>query len=262
MAHFEKSHSTRILTSGLLLLGLVGLEACGGSVATNDGSGPSADADVVDSSPVSSDAVSDAAVEDTFVSPVDTGAPTDSASAPETPSSCGADDAPTRRACTNNFGSALSTSHGRLDGTLVAVVPITAHGCNADNTHVHLQVLVNGAVYDVAVNVDGIMDELDAEIPDGAWSEGWHTSGTNLDYVSSLGLHSSSFSLTGTSAVATEIENQLASTNRISVFATGYGPTGAHLVHRQGGGRDGAIVVNPLACPSHLLVFRFSNQSF
>jgi hypothetical protein len=46
------------------------------------------------------------------------------------------------------------------------------------------------------------------------------------------------------------------------VFATGYGPTGIHDVHRNGGGRDGAIVVRPLSSPAHLLFFHFTDQSF
>src|SRR5262245_49460666 len=57
------------------------------------------------------------------------------------------DGTPMRRPCTGNFGSALSTSFGRLDGFLVAIVPPGNGGCNADTDHVHLQILVNSAVY-------------------------------------------------------------------------------------------------------------------
>ena len=54
----------------------------------------------------------------------------------------------------------------------------------------------------------------------------------------------------------------MANANHVSIFATGYGPGGAHLVHRNGGGNDGAIVLDPLAPKAHLFVFHFSNQSF
>src|SRR5438132_12017259 len=56
------------------------------------------------------------------------------------------DGAPRRIACTNGFGSALSTSFGRLDGYLVAIVPPGHRGCNGDQTHLHLQVESGGAV--------------------------------------------------------------------------------------------------------------------
>src|SRR4051794_19277293 len=61
------------------------------------------------------------------------------------------DGPPTRHPCTSNFGTALTTSFGRLDGFLVAIVPPGGGPCNADSDHVHLQVQVNGAVYDIAI---------------------------------------------------------------------------------------------------------------
>src|SRR5690349_2831550 len=71
------------------------------------------------------------------------------------------DGAPMRLPCTGSFGSALSTSYGRLDGYLVAIVPPGNGGCNADTDHIHLQVKMNGAIYDVAVNVGSpAMDDV------------------------------------------------------------------------------------------------------
>ena len=169
-----------------------------------------------------------------------------------------ADGPPTRKTCTNTFGNALSTFHGRMDGYLVAIVPPSVHTCNGDSTHVHLQVLVSNAVYDVAVNVDGLEADLPHAMVDGPWTEGWHTTGDGLDYPTTLGIHSSAFATTS----AQSLIAALANVNHISVFATGYGPTGAHLVHRKGNGNDGAIIANPLGSAPHFFVFRFSSDSF
>lgn len=172
-----------------------------------------------------------------------------------------ADGTATRVACTSSFGTALSTKHGRLDGYLVSVVPHSNHSCNGDRQHLHLQVEMNGEVYDVAVNVDGFEAEVTTPLPGAAWSEGWHA-GEKLDYVKDLGLDSESFTLTGPSAVRQRIESAIANANHIAVYATGYGPTGAHLVHRQGSGRDGALVLDPLGASPRVIAFRFETQTF
>jgi hypothetical protein len=140
------------------------------------------------------------------------------------------------------------------------IAPGQDHQCNGDSTHVHLQVLSSGSVYDVAVNVDGLEAEIDTPLPGEAWSEGWHTQ-EGLDYPSQLGVHASAFNLTGLSAVAAQVEQQLAQANHVAIFCTGYGPTGCHLVHRNSG-HDGAIVIDPLAATSHWLLFDFSGDSF
>ena len=168
-----------------------------------------------------------------------------------------ADGTPVRNACTSALGNALSTFHGRLDGTLVSIVPPSQHTCNGDSTHVHLQVQMSGAVYDVAVNVDGLEADLPHAMVDGAWTEGWHTT-DNLDYPTTLGIHSTIFKTTSATALMAALEN----VNHISVYATGYGPTGAHLVHRQSNNRDGAIVADPLGATPHYFVFRFSTDAF
>jgi hypothetical protein len=170
------------------------------------------------------------------------------------------DGTPTRQACTNNYGSALSRSFGRLDGFLMSIVPVGQHDCNGDSSHLHLQIQAQGGIYDVAVNLDVEFTERDLALPDGPWQEGWHT-GIGLDYVQ-LGLHSGDFTAISPSALADKLTAELAQANHISVFATGYGPTGVHDVHRNGGGRDGAIVIQPLSRPAHLLFFHFTDQSF
>jgi hypothetical protein len=176
------------------------------------------------------------------------------------------DGAPTRQQCTNNFGGGLSATHGRLDGYLVSIVPPGKKGCNGDSSHVHLQILMKGSIYDVAVNVQdnngGGVYYLakDAPIPDGTWAEGWHTA-DGLSY-SSLGLRASDFSQTPESTLVTTLENELASANHLSVFGTGYNASGTHLIHYQGGSRDGAIVIRPQSSTSRMLMFHFSDQSF
>jgi hypothetical protein len=182
----------------------------------------------------------------------------------------GDDGPPTRQACTGNFGTALSTLHGRLDGFLVSIVPPGgSRTCNADSDHVHLQIVMNGATYDVAVNVhdnsggDVLYRTVDATIPGGTWAEGWHTDAVGkLSYVDTLGLHAADFTATPQATLSKAISDELAQANHVSVFSTGYGGDGTHLVHYRGGNFDGAIVVNPQATSSRLLLFHFADQSF
>ena len=186
-----------------------------------------------------------------------------SASAPDLAQTASGDGTPMRTQCTGSFGSGLSTAHGRLDGYLVAIVPPSAHGCNADSHHVHLQVSMHGAIYDVAVDVVDnsggavFLDEKDLALPDGAWAEGWHP-GDALSYVS-LGLHASSF--TATPGLEGVLMSRLASANHVSIFATGYNSSGCHLVHYESG-NDGAIVINPLSPTAHFILLHFANQNF
>lgn len=175
------------------------------------------------------------------------------------------DGAPTRVACTNTFGSELTTQFGRLDGFLVAIVPVGSGGCNGDSDHIHLQVKMHGAIYDVAVNV-GTSGATDAGTTTRdvwlgtAWEEGWHT-GTSINYTS-MGVHSTDITPKLSSQNASEVTSDLANVNHISVFATAYGPDGVHLVHRNSGGHDGLIVTDALSAPVHARMFAFSNQTF
>ena len=116
---------------------------------------------------------------------------------------------------------------------------------------------MNNHVYDVAANVDGQMTTKDAPLLGGAWAEGWHTQ-DSLDYPGNLGVHTADFATTS----ATAVESALAQANHVSIFCTGYGATGCHLVHRQGTGRDGAIVIDPLSPTSHWLLFDFAGDNF
>jgi hypothetical protein len=174
---------------------------------------------------------------------------------------------PTRVACTSRFGSALTDTHGRLDGYLVSIVQPGSSRCNGDDSHMHLQIRMNGSIYDVAVNVgaaygtdDVFYVEKDEPLVDGTWSEGWHP-GYSLDYVG-LGVHSGELAALSKSALTKKLNGSLADANHVSIYATGYGHDGAHLVHRNGYGRDGAVVIRPLSGAPRYLMFRFSDQSF
>jgi hypothetical protein len=179
------------------------------------------------------------------------------------------DGTPVRKPCSKVFGTALSASYGRLDGTLVAIVPPGGGGgCNADADHVHLQVQANGAVYDVAVNVNPITagDQVhtttrDLPLPGGLpWTEGWHTGVAN-DYTA-FGVHAADLAATSKAQLTTDLMNELATVNHITIFATGYGPDGVHLVHRNGNGRDGLVITQPLSTPAHARLFSFTTQNF
>jgi hypothetical protein len=218
---------------------LIALAACGG---TGSPGNPDAPPGTADAPPGTADA------------------PPGSPDAP--PSS---DGTPTRVPCTNNLGSALTTVHGRLDGYLVSIVPTSQHNCNGDSSHVHLQVKANGAVYDVAVNVSDPQDvdylAKDMALPDGAWSEGWHPGQAALLDYPTLGVHAKDFTPTPQATLEQTLDTELADVNHISVFMTAYGSDGGHLVHRNGQGNDGAIVIRPLGAP-RVLMFHFATQSF
>jgi hypothetical protein len=175
------------------------------------------------------------------------------------------DGTPTRISCVSSFGNELTNNFGRLDGFLVAIVPVSASGCNGDSDHVHLQVKMEGEIYDVAVNVgtkggsDVGTTTRDIWLPT-TWQEGWHT-GVGINYVS-MGVHSTDLPPRPSTQNASELTASLANVNHISIFATGYGPEGVHLVHRNFGGRDGLIITDPLSAPVRARMFAFSNEPF
>jgi hypothetical protein len=166
--------------------------------------------------------------------------------------------------CASTFGDALTDAFGRVDGTVLAVVPPDLQTCARPNmTHLVLQVTMNGAAYRMVVNVQGDIStrEIDAPLAGPTWAEGWHTDAP-LDYISTLGVHSTDFARTiDTVALVTD---QLELGARVSVYATSSGGTfadGAHLVHRNAANADGAIVIDPDTAP-HYMLFKFDNQAF
>ena len=218
------------------LVAVTALLGCGGKSAATAGASDASSASSPDAA--SSDDANDDANED----------------AGPTADANGEGGAPASRnsACTPlsmQTGTAVNTSHGRLDGTLVYVLPVSgSNACNGDNSHVHLQIEVSGSVYDVAVDVGQTGDEVGfylatMSVPGGTWQEGWHGADT-LSYPS-LGLKSTELPLASPDAVAAAIESNLAETSKISVFCTGYSQgNGCHDVHYENGnGKDGAIML-------------------
>ncbi len=247
-----------VAASGLLL-------GCGSSTTTN---GASADAGASDDAQAAPPTGNDGSAVDANVD----GNGTSNDSGPSTPDSGEADAAPRNAACTPlsaQTGTIVNTTHGRLDGTLVYVVPLGGPGkCNGDDSHVHLQIEVSGLVYDVAVDIGAAGDEVgmlqdSIAVPGGAWAEGWH--GTDALTYSTLGVKSSALTPAAPATIAAQVEALLQSTSKISVFCVGYTPgdNGCHDVHYENGnGEDGAIVLDPTSATSPILFFRFQGQSF
>jgi hypothetical protein len=195
---------------------------------------------------------------------------TDGTTSPEASGSL--DGPPTRSsACTplkDQNGTAIDTKYGRLDGTLRYVVPIGGpSSCNGDSAHVHLQVDVNGDIYDVAIDIGDSPDdvgiyEANMSLPGGAWAEGWH--GTDQLTYTSLGIHSPQFMMEDPAALSSQLVTELAQVNHVSIFGMGYDTyNGCHDVHYENGnGEDGALFVDPLSPQAHGLFFRFKTDSF
>jgi len=167
-------------------------------------------------------------------------------------------------ACADTFGNELTDAFGRLDGTVLAVVPPAMERCAQPNsTHLVVQATMHGAAYRLVVNVENIfMYELDAPLAGPAWSDGWHTDAP-LDYVTNLCARSSSFEL-APDAVQ-RVTDMISLGEKISIYSTSSGGTkadSAHLVHRNAANADGAIVLGPDTATPHYLLFRFSNQLF
>ena len=176
--------------------------------------------------------------------------------------------------CAKAFGNALTPGFGRIDGIVFAVQKPSDTECTSPNRdHVILQVLMNGAVYRLVINVQSDRAGADPKIrvgtlphalPAPAFAEGWHRDAP-LDYVTSLGAHSTdaAFSALDLQAATDAIASALEIGAPVAVYATsGAGrPESAHLVHRNSGNHDGAIVVNPTTDPKFVL-FHFENQTF
>lgn len=178
---------------------------------------------------------------------------------------------PGAAACASQFGSALTDSFGRLDGTVLAVVPPADDDCaGVNSTHVTVQVTMGGAVYRMVVNVlsdsnqPGVyLFETDQPLAGSAWSEGWHTDAP-LDYATTLDVTKSQFTLADQNTAIARVEQFVQIGARISVYATSSGGSdadSAHLIHRNLTDEDGAIVIDPDTSP-HYLLTAFSEQSF
>jgi len=238
----------RFSPRGLVCASLVVLAGCGGS---SDDARPAADASTPATDAVPPDAAPDAAASD------DAGEASDAAEP--------ADAAPRDAVCTPTsaqLGTAVNTAHGRLDGTLVYVVPPLGklddagyyenggggadggdggvhhhpdggfdagpngalYQCNGDDSHVHLQVEVTGNVYDIAVDIGAENDQVGMYQQALALPDGAWAEGWHDDDLSyaSLGLHVAQFPLETPTANAASLESLLEGTSQISIFCTGY----------------------------------------
>lgn len=171
--------------------------------------------------------------------------------------------------CVHDFGTGLTRSYGRLDGVLHYVVLPDDFQCPNDDDHVRLQVRANGQYYEVAVNVysTGSADptvshhEVYADLVGGAWSEGWHTTGVDLDYSQDLDVGSSDFTGATLQQLCDLFDDEMASGDAVSIYMEAYDESGGHNVHRNDYFADGAIVLDPRVNPRYFL-FRFANQVF
>ena len=173
--------------------------------------------------------------------------------------------------CAATFGTGLTAAFGRLDGTVLAVVPPNDQACAAPNsTHLVIQLTMGGAAYRLVVDVlsnQGSPDvdffELDAPLAAGAWAEGWHP-GVALDYVTTLAVHAPQFAAMHEADLVAKITSEITLGAHLSVFATAGStePDSAHLVHRNLANQDGAIVIDPDGAHPHYLLMRFDEQTF
>ena len=162
--------------------------------------------------------------------------------------------------CASTFGTALTAAFGRLDGTILAVVPPGNNTCAMPNgTHVVLQVTTNGAAYRMVINVLSTssdphvwLDDLDAPLAGAPWAEGWHA-GEQLDYVTTLGVTKAQFTEANQLDAVRRLDEALVIGAHVSVYATSSGGASAHLVHRNLANQDGAVVIDPETAPRYLL---------
>lgn len=145
------------------------------------------------------------------------------------------------KACASIFGDALTNAFGRLDGSILALVPRGHPTCAQPNaTHLVLQARGTCVV------------------------RGWHESGP-LDCVTTLGAKSASFAPHPKDELVATVTNELELGAHGSVFATSSGGTkadSAHLIRRDLTNADGAIVIRPDSASAHYLLFKFSDQVF
>lgn len=173
-------------------------------------------------------------------------------------------------ACASEFGSALTNSFGRVDGTVLAVVQPKDTQCPLPNDdHVVLQVTMNGAAYRMVINIESSFGDpnvryqvLEHALPPPAWSEGWHT-GLSLDYVADLGVHTTSgFTPHPLAELSGIVADAITLGQKVSVYTTSSGGSSAHKIHRNEGKTDGAVVLDPDSAHPKMLLFHFANQTF
>ena len=200
--------------------------------------------------------------------PEDAGAPArDAGAVPE----ASVDAGPKPPPCASQLGTAITAEFGRLDGTVRAVIVPGDFSCKGDDDHVIVQVDAAGSTYAMWINVESslasdpdvrFLEKTTGALPGPSWSSGWHPSPGRLDYAFDLDVHAASLTPMTNAQLSAAIAKRLPAGARVSVYADGFATAdGAHKIHRNGGGRDGAIVVDPTGARTFLL-FAFAGQAF
>jgi hypothetical protein len=228
---------------------------CGGSTASSGVSAVTGDSGAVDAGSDGVDASADGAVE--IDASVETDANVEIDAGPPNP-------------CADTFGTELTQKFGRIDGTLFAIVKPEDQECTRPNSaHVNLEVMMHGAVYRMLINVESDQTQdarvrffaTDATLPESPWEEGWHTTGTPIDYGQTFGVHSTSFTPYVKADLVKLILSEVKIGDKLAIYATGFGEDGGHNIHRNGANNDGAVIVNPDG-KARVLLFHFEGQTF
>ncbi|MBL8741468.1 MAG: hypothetical protein JNK04_10255 [Myxococcales bacterium] len=181
----------------------------------------------------------------------------------------GAPDVDEAAGCVDTFGDALTDDFARLDGTIVALVKPSDTQCpTVNDDHAILEVEMSGAIYRLVINVGAPGDPLiryaviEHDMPMPAFEEGWHV-GVQLDYPISFDMHAEEdFDAVESVTLAQSISDEMIIGAKVSIYATSSGGSSAHLIHRNGNHRDGAIFVAPDSEAPRVLLFHFDNQTF
>lgn len=208
----------------------------------------------------------------TPVPAVDAGPEADGAAPVEGgPSDAAASDAAVNKAarCVSTFGSDLTAPYGRLDGTVLAIVAPSDRQCPTNNNdHIVLEVKAKGNVYRMVVNVLSTQGPPDVyytttthALPAPAFAEGWHT-GVTLDYVTDLSMHVANFTPVAFEALVKKVVDAIPLDGKVSVYSSTSGGSSSHLVHRNGNGNDGAIVLDADGPTPTWMLFHFDEQQF
>jgi hypothetical protein len=175
--------------------------------------------------------------------------------------------------CAATFGDQLTAAFGRIDGTVVAVVEPGNPRCALPNRdHVVVQVALGAVVYRMVVNVQSTgadrnirVRALNAPLPAPAFALGWHP-GLTLDYPRDLGVHSGAgWEALALAPAAAWIAAPIEVGAPIAVYASSSGGSfsnSTHLIHRNGGNADGALVIDPTGAAPRWLLFSFADQTF
>lgn len=173
--------------------------------------------------------------------------------------------------CASTFGTALPAGFGRIDGTVVAIVQPKDKQCALpNNDHVIVQVKMQGAVYRIVVNVQSDRAGADirvfylekpVKLPAPAWAEGFH-GGVALDYVKDFGVKAAEFSPIALAPLSEKIAAVIPLDAKIAVYSDGTGGSSTHLVHRNDGTKDGALILDPDGPSPKAMLFHFATQDF